>query len=250
MGDVSFDDLDLPRFFALSAVGLVSTRLLLYAPMTLKTRLQCEERGTSAMETVKRLGLRGLYKGALTLSLGVVPTQWLYLTALEFSKARVGERVAPVFAGRWQVFERMLVNGVSGGVASCAGAVIGVPLDVVNQRQQLGAGSLSAVAGSIWRSKGLAGFFQGYTAALATYAPTSIVWWTTFGNTKALVDERLAERPHTATALAGATAGVTAAVTTNPLDVLKTRRQIAAGNPPISQLARDLYHAEGIRGMY
>lgn len=72
--EVSFDDLDLPRFYALSAVGLVSTRLLVYAPMTLKTRMQTEER-TPAWRTVQRLGIRGLYRGALTVSLGIVPTQ-------------------------------------------------------------------------------------------------------------------------------------------------------------------------------
>ncbi len=166
------------------------------------------------------------------------------------SKARVSERVAPVFAGRMQPLERMLVNGMAGGVASCGGAVVGVPLDVVTQRMQLGEGSLSAVVGSIWRSKGIAGFFQGYTAALATYAPTSIVWWTTFGNTKALFEERLSEWPNTLTAIAGGTAGVTAAVTTNPLDVLKTRKQTAADNPPLMQLARDLFRTEGVRGFF
>jgi solute carrier family 25 protein 44 len=247
--EVSFDNLDLLRFYGLSAVGLVSTRLLLYAPMTLKTRMQTEAR-SSAWSTVQRLGVRGLYRGAMTVSLGIVPTQWLYLTALEMSKSRVSDRVAPVFAGRYQVVERMLVNGVAGGLASCGGAVVGVPLDVVTQRMQLGEGSLSAVAGSIWRSKGIAGFFQGYTVALATYAPTSIVWWTTFGNTRALMEERLSERPTTLTALAGGVAGVTAAVTTNPLDVLRTRKQTAADNPPLFKLARDLFATEGVRGFF
>ncbi len=246
--EISFAQLDLLKFYSFSAVGLMGTRLLLYAPMTLKTRLQTQERGTGVIGTLRRLGLRGLYRGALTVSLGIVPTQSLYLTVLETSKSKVSEVLGGIFAGRWQLAERMAVNASAGALGSCAAGFVGVPLDVVTQRMQLGQGTLTQVAGTIWRTKGPAGFYQGYWASLVTYAPTSACWWMTYSNMRAVLREKSETWPHAMTAVAGGTAGVTAAVVTNPLDVIKTRKQTAVGNPGLKSVAKELFEKEGVRG--
>jgi solute carrier family 25 protein 44 len=184
MDEVSFASLDMKKFYTFTAVGLVGTRILLYLPMSIKTRLQVEQE-QSVRALIRRHGVRQLYKGVGTVAFGIVPTQWLYLTALEVSKEKA--RFDGVLG--FPVVERMMSNAFAGGVSSCASAVVGVPLDVVSQRMQLGEGSFSKVVSNVYRARGLRGFFQGYVASLIVYAPTSACWWMTYSNTRAILSE-------------------------------------------------------------
>lgn len=190
MDEVSFGSLDMKKFYFFTAVGLVGTRVLLYLPMSIKTRLQVEQE-QSVRALIRKHGLRQLYKGVGTVSIGIIPTQWLYLTALEVSKERVRFDLSPVLGTGHgvSVIERMMTNAFAGGVSSCASAFVGVPLDVVTQRMQLGEGSLTKVVSNVYRARGVAGFFQGYTASLIVYAPTSACWWMTYSNTRAILSD-------------------------------------------------------------
>ena len=234
--------------------------MAVYPPMLLKTRMQTQEAQATMVATARQVlakeGLRGLYRGALAVSIGVIPTQSIYVTALELSRTRV-RRALDGLTGFPQI-ERMMATAVAGGLASCSSAVLGVPLDVVTQRMQIAegpAGRLGQVVNDIWRAQGLRGFYRGYFASLVVYAPTSSVWWTTYSNTCVLLgkDDR---DSYAATmwrsSLAGCTAGVTAAVCTNPLDVLKTRLQTQSvtGSRTYWQLGRDLFAREGWRGFF
>lgn len=222
--------------------------------------MQTQRDAASMLDTARKVlvkeGIRGLYRGAGAVSLGSVPTQWIYVTVLETARSRVRQVVAG--SGHEQV-ERMVAASVAGGIASCGSAALGVPLDVVTQRMQIGGpqDTLVNVVKSVWKNDGgIRGFYRGYWASLLVFAPTSSVWWTTYSNTCVLLgkdDRDSYSSTMWRTMLAGFTAGVTAAVCTNPLDVIKTRLQTQKSGVSARsylQLARELYAAENWRGFF
>lgn len=193
MHDIQWSELDLAKFYGYSAVGLVSSRLLLYPPMLLKTRMQTQRASEGMMQTARKVllqeGVRGLYRGAIPMALGVMPTQAVYLTALETVRVHTRTALHQVLGDHEQV-ERMVAASVAGGVASCFSAVLGVPLDVITQRMQMGGGvtaRFGPVVRSVYRAEGFRGYYRGYWASLVVYAPTSSVWWTTYSNTCVLL---------------------------------------------------------------
>lgn len=171
----------------------------------------------------------GFYKGFTTVAVGIVPAQGAYITAYELVKSLVEGLPFGTTS---------LANFAGGAAAALASATVGVPLDVISSRLMLQSpvgeltqrhykGGAHALT-SIFEKEGIRGLYRGYGASLITYAPTSSVWWTTYGIIKPIFfaftgGNTLAE--NIAAGICGALSGATAAFVTNPLDVAKTRLQ-------------------------
>lgn len=68
-----------------------------------------------------------------------------------------------------------------------------VPLDIVSQRMMIDgqgrdvrktrerARGFLSVTKHIFRTEGVRGFYRGYLPSIATYAPSSAIWWGTYG---------------------------------------------------------------------
>lgn len=84
-------------------------------------------------------------------------------------------------------------NFAGGACASLVSQTIVVPLDIVSQRMMIdGQGrdvrqtrerprGFLSVTKQVYRAEGLRGFYRGYMASIATYAPSSAIWWGTYG---------------------------------------------------------------------
>jgi solute carrier family 25, member 44 len=136
----------------------------------------------------------------------------------------------------------LVKNAVPGGLASLISQSVVVPVDIVSQRMMVhgqvtspfGAAappllSTRQVVRDILKTEGSKGLFRGYWTSIATFAPSSIVWWAVYGKVREM---QLQASPDTTThvpaqALAGAIAGCVTAITTNPLDTIRTRLQLA-----------------------
>lgn len=123
------------------------------------------------------------------------------------------------------------------------------------QTQQAFVGSFDACR-SILAQEGLRGLYRGYLVNQATWMPFNGLYFMIYEKSKSLCIEAGYEDGHdnlepTAQFSCGAVAGVVAAVLSNPIDVLKTRVQVARANPemfPYSgglQAARHLLRHEG-----
>ena len=196
-------------------------------------------------------------------------------------------------------------NFIAGAVASLVTQSIIVPVDVVSQRLMVndrkpqaapppsGSSSSSNVKAShartfstatfaagrqngfalarlIVQQDGVRGLYRGFGASVATFVPSSAIWWSAYGAyQKALwhqcesltgrhaegeLQARSPREVMTVQTSSALLAGCTSAVLTNPLDVVKTRLQVAIKQqgqqqPSFRAIAQQLLAEEGPKAL-
>lgn len=204
------------------------------------------------------------------------------MMSLELSKSTVRRALEPFDLPGASVAGA--ANLVGGAMASLSSHVITVPLDVVAQRQMIRTGQQRelaaagqraaalvkpgglAMARHILETEGFRGMYRGLGASIATYVPTSGIWWASYGVWQSVIWEALeggaekgAQRSDgrviAVQTASGVLSGCSAAALTNPLDVIKTRIQTRRAEPGLRQLgwtatAVQLAEREGWRGFY
>mmetsp|Transcript_104087 Transcript_104087/g.315941 ORF Transcript_104087/g.315941 Transcript_104087/m.315941 type:complete len:294 (+) Transcript_104087:84-965(+) len=227
------------------AAGIVAD-VITHPLSTVKTRLQVQGSGggghgavayrgvTHALATIVRSeGIGALYRGLGAVLVGAAPAQGLYFGGYESAKALLG-------AGQSGVG-----NFAAGVCAQLCGSICWVPMDVIKERLQVeGQVKLAARAytGSfnafshIMKHEGLVGLYRAFPVHQLTWAPFNGCYFMIYEKCKTLCIDAGYEDGHdnlepTAQLCCGATAGIIAGAVTNPVDVLKTRLQVAMANP-------------------
>jgi solute carrier family 25 protein 44 len=258
--DIDWKDLDATKLYLNSCLFFLGLRTVLYPLSLIKTRLQAQKylAYSGTIDCFKKVlaneGVRGLYKGFITTSFGILPSQLLYITTLEIVRASFPKDEQSTSKG-------LIRNFAAGAAASLFSTLITVPLDVVTQRLMIQdgkntdfkyRGGLDAFS-SILRYEGLRGLYRGYWATLVSYAPSSAIWWSVYSVTKfELYSYRnMREWDVLIHGIAGTCAGIVAAILTNPLDVAKTRVQVSNSKqtPSILGIWKDLLAREGPRSI-
>ena len=148
-GDVDFDNLDKTKFFLGGAALFSGVTTCLYPLTVIKTRQMVgdglKKNGAFAVakEVIKTKGVAGLYRGFGTVVVGTVPIRAVYLSVLEITKARARDAcvaldLPPMAHG--------LADAAGGAVASSCSQILGVPVDVLSQRQMVQGVSVRARA--------------------------------------------------------------------------------------------------------
>ena len=227
---IEWEEMDKRKFYLFGPTVFLGIRALMYPANLIKTRLQVQRKNAlykgsfdAFVKVVRIEGLRGLYKGFLVSSFGLLSGQ-CYITTYELIRSRT------------DYYHNVVRGFLAGGVASLVGQTITVPVDVVSQKLMVqGQGEnavklkgASTIIRDIIRANGPLGLYKGYFISLMTYAPSSAVWWSSYGLYTGIVGNIvLSGTPHLAVlAMAGTMAGFTTATLTNPLDVMRTRLQV------------------------
>lgn len=250
-------------------------------------------------DIVRSHGVRGLYCGLGTVVCGIIPARGAYLTTLEAVKSAAEAQLETAAPALGDAQRAAAANLVGGAAASLATQVMTVPVDVVSQRlmvQQQGpiAASSSkrappppirggvAMARAIIAAEGVRGLFRGFGASVATFVPSSAVWWSAYGGYQRALwhavddwggDDGSSATTTTTTATtvttttdhsssqilavqtaAALAAGCTSATLTTPLDVVKTRLQVAgaagAARPTATAVLKQLLAEDGFAGLF
>ena len=201
-GDVDFDNLDKTKFFLGGAALFSGVTTCLYPLTVIKTRQMVgdglKKNGAFAVakEVIKTKGVAGLYRGFGTVVVGTVPIRAVYLSVLEITKARARDAcvaldLPPMAHG--------LADAAGGAVASSCSQILGVPVDVLSQRQMVqgvsvrawdGTGGTKELIGSrngahalkeTLRKEGVRGLYRGFGASVMTLVPSSALWWGAYG---------------------------------------------------------------------
>lgn len=227
---IEWEEMDKKKFYFFGPTLFLGIRALLYPANLVKTRLQVQRKDAlykgsfdAFVKVIRFEGLRGLYKGFLVSCLGLLSGQ-CYITTLELIRTRTKE------------YNNAVRGFLAGGCASLVGQTITVPVDVVSQKLMVqGQGEhtaklkgASTIIREIVKRNGPLGLYRGYLISLMTYAPSSAIWWSSYGTYTGMVGSIVPSgTPHMLVlALAGSMAGFTTATLTNPLDIMRTRLQV------------------------
>ncbi|EIE21419.1 putative mitochondrial carrier protein [Coccomyxa subellipsoidea C-169] len=288
------------RKFLIMGAGIFSGLTTCLFPLTvIKTRQMAVEGAPAGFKVARQIlasdGVRGLYRGFGTVIIGVIPARGVYLTTLEATKSwslDTAARIAPSEAG-----QAGLSNLFAGAVASLVTQSVIVPIDVVSQRlmvagepaSSMGTASISGQGGAavaavgapprmngvrmarhVIATEGVLGLYRGFGMSVATFVPSSGIWWGSYGAFQKLVWHQVRPpSPHFASALtriphgpsevmavqtaSALMAGLSSATLTNGLDVVKTRLQVAERvsgreRATFRSVAAQLVKEEGLRG--
>jgi len=197
---------------------------------------------------VRKEGPMALMKGFGPVALLTAPAHGVYFGVYEGIKELIPRR------GAWGRLSESSVHLTAGFAANTVGAVLWTPMDVIKQRQQARVGKgpypgpLAALA-QVYKEDGLRrGLMRGYWSGLATYGPFSAIYFVVYERYKLLLRQHLQRELHTGNfSVGGLIAGSVAAVLTAPIDLVKTRLQVADGAEGSVKLVRRILREEGLR---
>ncbi|CAG2174684.1 unnamed protein product, partial [Oppiella nova] len=250
---IEWEMMNKKRFFILSAINSLGLRCVLYPLTVIKTRLQVQRHGQMYRGTfdafrsiIKTEGFSGLYKGFWINSVQVVSGIGYILTY---------EKVRDILSKN-DIHDSRLKGLIAGGCGSLVSQTIICPFDVISQHlmllgsgqksktsqtapnipklqletnRQKGFGAARQVIKELYRiDGGLKAYYRGYFSSVATYVPSSALWWMfypIFSNT--LIPLFPENTPHMLIqCVSGSISGMTVAVVTNPMDVLRANIQV------------------------
>ena len=202
--EVTWDGLDKRKFFVVGAGMFSCVTCMLYPLTVIKTRQMVDgsavgSRPPPAMSIVKDIvkerGIPGLYRGFGTIVVGTLPIRFVYLSTLEVVKARArlvceALDLPPMAHG--------IADAAGGATASMCSQVLGVPVDIISQRQMVQGVAVRAASGEgtvrlrgyrngvhalreIIAAEGVRGLYRGFGASIATLVPGSAIWWGFYG---------------------------------------------------------------------
>jgi solute carrier family 25 protein 44 len=199
------------------------------------------------VKIVRNEGIRGLYKGFMVNTMQVVSGIGYMVTY---------ESVRHAVSKYGEVKDNRIKGLIGGGCGSIVSQTIITPFDVVSQHMMVlsgnrfgdGSGKFStfsnplainqceakryglavAIIKELYRRDGFRGYYRGYTASLSTYVPSSAFWWMFYPiYTDYVVTLVPVTTSHMAIQImAGIMSGITVAVITNPLDVVRANIQV------------------------
>ncbi|GFY45272.1 solute carrier family 25 member 44 [Trichonephila inaurata madagascariensis] len=247
---IEWEMMDKTRFFSLSMVNSFALRGLLYPFTVIKTRLQIQKQnalynGTfdAFLKIMKYEGFCGLYRGFWVNSIQIASGIGYIIT---YEKVR---HLLTIYA---DIKDSKIKGLIGGGCGSLVGQTVITPFDVVSQHMMvLGQlrdkkatnsatmnplnidptarrGLAAAIIKEVYKKDGLKGFYRGYYASLCTYVPSSALWWMFYP----VYSDFLASALPIWTShmiihcVGGQLSGITVAVITNPLDVIRARIQV------------------------
>jgi len=230
------------RHLVAAAVARGVSIFAMYPVDTIKTRIQ--------MGQTNVFSVNGLYKGVGGSLVGQTPYGVLTFGSYEIYKGALLSKfpkVKPYF-----IYALAAVMGdITGSGWLC-------PSEVVKQQLQAGMyGSTGEAVKSIWAKKGLKGFYQGYTGAMARDVPFRVAQLTSYEIAKSFYvrmkksrnDETLELTPMES-AFCGAMAGTISSALTTPLDRIKTllMTDSAAYGGSVASCISKIWADEGLAG--
>ncbi|KAK8116728.1 uncharacterized protein PG998_005009 [Apiospora kogelbergensis] len=247
------------------AAAAFTVDLLIYPLDTLKTRQQSQDFLQTFADPSKKTKapsrqlFRGLYQGIGIVIVATLPAAGTFFTTYEAAKTFLGRHVGPAekggrTGGKLLNLPQPLVHSAASAFAEMASCVVLTPAEVIKQnaqmvqRQQGAPSSGGAISGSssmkaLRQLVGGAGtgrkLLSGYTAMVARNLPFTAIQFPIFEHVRSLMWRRSQGggkedislwRTGWVTGSSAGMAGSFAAVITTPMDVVKTRMMLMAGD--------------------
>ena len=232
--------------FVLGGVAGASAEMLVLPALVVRTRMMVQGADSTSRQyssffgalrtIIREEGFASFYKGA-GINLAVTPiARGLYTAGFEGSKATIGEGTA-------------LKDFAAGMMAQLVSSFAYVPRDIIIERcaidgqlkSQVGStGSSLAALRTIIGHESLMGFYRAYLPHQFVWVPFNGLFFTFLGKLQSF-EESYAGIDSSKSYLLGVAntflAAAGASIMTNPIDVVKTRLQVAGANPEVLSFA-------------
>ncbi|KAH9870594.1 hypothetical protein IAQ61_006071 [Plenodomus lingam] len=235
------------------AIAAFTVDLLVYPLDTIKTRIQSSNYAkvytNSATGKPNPLLFRGVYQGIGSVIIATLPSSGAFFTTYERTKS-LFTTLNTTSSSPNGVLPIALIHAGASSLAELVSCAILTPAEVIKQNAQMVDTSTSNTTASNatiqtlkkFRSNPLA-LWRGYTALAGRNLPFTAMQFPMFESLKGKIRQWRDERGLTKggivesgwiTAVSAGSAGAVAAVITTPIDVVKTRIMLSAGNesPP------------------
>jgi solute carrier family 25 S-adenosylmethionine transporter 26 len=239
---------DARRHLVAAGVARSISIFAMYPMDTIKTRIH--------MEQANALRLNGIYNGVAGSLAGQVPYGVLTFGSYEMYKRTL--------LSKFPDAKPLFMYAMAAVMGDLTGSGVLCPSEVVKQKMQAGmfATTGEAVA-SIWKKKGLLGFYEGYLGGISRDVPFRVAQLTTYEVTKNFYLRIKRKRQETSkeslpnleltpaeAAVCGAVAGSFSAAITAPLDRIKTllMTNSAAYGGSVASCASKIWQEEGLPG--
>lgn len=249
---------DIAKSFIAGWVGGVGNLVVGHPFDTVKTLMQNAPPGKFASsadclsQLVKNEGPLAVYKGVKAPMTGVGAVFALYFLAYDSTEKLLRSVKGYAPSTNLSLLDVLMCGGSTGVVGSL---VLG-PAELLKIQQQTAKsmgfdGSFNAVVGNIWKTRGIRGFYQGFSATIIRDVPGSMAWFGAYEMTKQALCEDPKKPSVTQALLAGGMGGLGMWSFAIPLDTVKTRVQAHRG-PPISWLGafQAVMKEQGPKGLY
>ena len=203
-------------------------------------------------DTIRQHGVRFLYKGFGAVACISPFSNATFYAGYDAAKERVAMMVD-------ETRRPVLTHSISGFAAIGMAALLMVPADIMLQRSQSTndrANSSFRVFRAVMGKEGVRGFYKRYWASIGVWGPYCSIYFATYEKLKSNMGLRRSEEASGFRYLVcSAVAGVAGAVLTNPLDVIRVRRQVAGVGglhtfryTSIMHAFSEIWRTEGARG--
>lgn len=233
----NFFQIDIPVGFVkqigASTLGSLTTALVLNPINVVKIRLQNADMILASPPTIKgtissiikKDGILGFWAGVRIAVFQAVPSTTIYMYGYESIKSILNNSES---FQNYRVF--------SSGVAASAARIINVsimcPIELMKTMQAGGLKMpMNEIAKMIYKESGLRGFYRGWSSTVLRDTPYSGIYWLTFEffrpyYSRFLSSSSTSSNTNMNNFLSGASAGIIAAMITQPFDVVKTKQQL------------------------
>lgn len=175
-------------------------------------------------QTVKREGFRGLYRGLGPQLIGVAPEKAIKLVVNDFLRGLFGDPDNPD-----QIYFPLEV--LAGAGAGASQVIFTNPLEIIKIRLQVQGevgNTVKKGAVTIIRELGFTGLYKGASACFLRDIPFSGIYFPAYAAFKHMLRNDKGKNESWHLFVAGSLAGLFAASSTTPADVIKTRLQVEA----------------------
>ncbi|EEB06834.1 S-adenosylmethionine transporter [Schizosaccharomyces japonicus yFS275] len=208
---------------------------------TLKTRLQAKG------GFLKNGKFKGLYRGIGSIFVGSAPGASLFFTTYETSKKKLSRSKLGL--------SDPVVHMISASLGEIVACTVRVPTEVIKQKAQASAGSLSSknvFKSVISSAQGWKSLYSGFSITIAREIPFTLIQYPLWEYLKAQYcnSHKVDVAPSYQAALYGSVAGGVAAALTTPMDVLKTRMMLAHGEKTYFQTVSEILRHEGFTAFW
>ncbi|CAF3080177.1 unnamed protein product [Rotaria socialis] len=257
--ELYWDDLNKGKFLSLLTASSLVVRTCFHPLGLIKVRLQTGTNGSiSTAHMIKQIWyregpVRGFYRG-FPLSLSSLIFEPVFTGILEQMRTVLkNNRPNQISSAQWDI----ITGTLSGCIAALIYQSLTVPLDVTAQRIMItksrdGVHVSNIIRDIYYRSgDGFCGFYKGYMVSLSMSIPFNSIIWTMYWQVQAKL-ERIIPYQHNqlVAPLSAIIASLLTSLLTQPIDVLKTRLQVAAKRQSLWRTFQLLIDERGFRGCF